>query len=455
MDSNKVMYLIFSAASAIAGALLWINYFRQIDILEKERWIHIIQALIIGYLTPTLALWAYTFLGNYGLDFNGEFFNDLFYAVACVGTVEELSKLIGVLITFQILKKHLNEPIDYLIYGGLVALGFSLRENFIYYNNYGPQIASGRTIISSLVHIINTSICIYGIYRFNLFKKGTPLINGFIGISIAIVSHGMFDFFLGQQFLGHITPIFSTIIYLIGINFWLQMISNAINFSPYFNYVKISNSRHIYRSIFSWYIIVLIISSLYLYYFQSLVNATDDIVKNISEEGFVLVTLALRASRLSINKGKYIPVKIQFPIYKTKNDDEDFNIMGYKFKIRGENEQEIYFLKFMNQQVNIQALEPKHTMIKDGLIAEITCKYFTSDNVVVYLIKTNENQTEFKNYVLKPKAISKKHANGKYPQAKFMKIDEDKTGNSSTHFRYQDLIYIEDVYIKETPHQIH
>ena len=109
----------------------------------------------------------------------------------------------------------------------------------------------------------------------------------------------------------------------------------------------------------------------------------------------------------------------------------------------------------MNQQVNIQALEPKHTMIKDGLIAEITCKYSTSDNVVVYLIKTNENQTEFKNYVLKPKAISKKHANGKYPQAKFMKIDEDKTGNSSTHFRYQDLIYIEDVYIKATPHQTH
>jgi RsiW-degrading membrane proteinase PrsW (M82 family) len=259
MLSPYQIYLIFPIVGAICGGMLWISYFKKIDILENETILDVIIAFIIGFLTPTLALWLYFGLELLGINFNEELVNDFLYSIFGVGLIEELLKLLGIFIAFKLLKKRINEPIDYLIFAGIVALGFSVRENFIYYNNYGSQIATGRTLISCLVHIINTSICVYGIYRFQLFNKGNKYLNPVIGISTAVISHGLFDFFLVQPFLGKATSFLAMGVYLIGINFWIQMINNSINFSPFFNYEKIASTTKLYKTIFFWYFIVLIV----------------------------------------------------------------------------------------------------------------------------------------------------------------------------------------------------
>ena len=187
MLDPKQIYLVFAILAAVCGAMLWIGYFRRIDILEQERIIDLVIALIIGFFTPTLALWIYYGMEVLGFNFNGEIVNDFAYSIFGVGITEEFSKLLGAIITFKILKKRINEPIDYLVFAGIVALGFSVRENFMYYNNYGAQIATGRTLISCLVHIINTSIIVYGLYRFKLFNKGNTYINSIIGIIVATI----------------------------------------------------------------------------------------------------------------------------------------------------------------------------------------------------------------------------------------------------------------------------
>ena len=227
------IYLIFPIIGAICGAILWINYFKNIDVLEPKRNTDIIIAFIVGFLTPTITLWIFHGLELFGINFNGDFINDFLYSILGVGLTEELSKLFSVLIVFKILKKRIKEPLDYLIFAGIVALGYSVRENFIYYNNYGSQVITGRTIISCLIHIINTSICVYSIYRTKIFHKGNTYINSVIGISVAVFSHGLFDFFLTQSFIGQYTPLLASVVYLIGINFWIQMINNAINISPF------------------------------------------------------------------------------------------------------------------------------------------------------------------------------------------------------------------------------
>ena len=59
MFNPQQIYIVFAILAAVCGAMLWIGYFRKIDILEHERIIDVIVALVIGYLTPTLALWIY------------------------------------------------------------------------------------------------------------------------------------------------------------------------------------------------------------------------------------------------------------------------------------------------------------------------------------------------------------------------------------------------------------
>ena len=450
MFTPQQIYIVFAILAAVCGAMLWIGYFRKIDILEHERIIDVIVALVIGYLTPTLALWIYYGLEVLGFNFNGELINDFAYSIFGVGITEEFSKLIGVFIAFRILKKRINEPIDYLVFAGIAALGFSVRENFIYYNNYGAQIATGRTLISCLVHIINTSICVYGLYRFKLFNKGNTYTNSVVGISVAIASHGLFDFFLVQPFLGIYTSLLATVVYLIGINFWLQMINNCINFSPFFNYQKISSITKLYKTIFTWYVFIVVLVFIFDYYYHDISFAIKALIASLIQEGVVLVIVALRASRLKINKRKYFPVKIQMPIHYTTNDDEDFSILGIAFKIRGENEKEFQFIQYMGIDITICPINKKLSKIQTNKRARLLKKYFLKNDVVTYLVEVYNEDAPSDIYLLKPKTRSVTMVNEKYPIASLMYY-ENPLDFQKEHetLSYKELKRIEYVYIKD------
>ena len=424
MLSSENTYLIFPIIGAVLGAMLWLSYFKRIDSLEKETNTSIIITFIIGYLTPSVSLWLYFILEILGFNFNGTLLNDFTYSILGIGLVEELSKLLGVFVTFKILKKKIDEPIDYLFFAGIVALGFSIRENFIYYNNYGSQLVTGRTLISCLVHIINTSICVYGLYRYKIFKKGNHIINGIIGVTTAIVSHGLFDFFLLEPIIGKLTPFLSTIVYLIGINFWIQMFNNCINFSPYFSYNILSKSTKLYKSVMYWYAGIIILEFCYVWYYGTISFALTSSIKNLLNEGVLLLIVALRISRLKINHLKYYPIKIQSPIYYTNNNDEDFNILGLiPLKIRGENEAEFQFMKYIGKEILIGPVSKSNSIISKEHKCKLIKKYFLKNDVASYLIdiyNINGNG-ENKLYILKPKTSSTTLIEGKYPVAMLLK----------------------------------
>lgn len=427
--------------------MLWLNYFKAIDVLEKERIIDIVAAFIIGFLTPSFSLWAYFGLEVLGFNFNGNVWNDLFYSIFGVGMVEELSKLCGVALAFYLLRKRINEPIDYLLFAGIIALGFSIRENFIYYNNYGSKIITGRTLISCLTHIINTSICVYGLYRKKLFGKGNVYINSAVAITVAVLSHGMFDFFLTQPIIGNLTPFLSSIVYLIGINFWIQMINNAINYSPFFDYHKISGITRLYKIIVWWYIALLGVEFIYACYYMGLSYAAMDVVKNVFKEGLLMLIVTLRISRLSINKRKYYPVKIQSPVYISFGGDEDFRLLGFPIKIRGESPKEFQFIKYMGKDIFISSVK-KDGMISEHRKARLLKKYFLKNEVVTYLLETVDQEGKKEVFLLKPKTSGLTYKNNTYPIAILFKYDAGLiAGQSLNAIAYKELKPLDMVYL--------
>lgn len=450
MLSPNQIYLLFPVCGAVCGALLWINFFQKIDILEPERLRDVMLAFCIGFLTPTIALWTYRGLDSIGFDFNGDLFNDLMYSIFGVGLTEELSKLLGVGIAFFLLKKRINEPIDYLIFGGIVALGFSIRENFIYYSNYGSLVITGRTLISCLVHIINTSICVYGIYRFKIFQKGNSYLNSIIGISIAVASHGLFDFFLTHQIIGFFTPFLATIVYLIGVNFWIQMFNNAINYSPFFNYTKLFSTTKLYQTILLWYGVTVVIEFAYANFYNGFDIAVSKTLANIFKEGILLTIVALRTSRLKISKRKYFPVKIQSPIYITRNGDEDYKILGIPLKIRGENEKEFRFLEYMAKDIQVCPTSKQNSIFKGNQKARLLKKYFLKNDVVAYLIEIYyQDETPNQIYLLKPKTSGITIFSGLYPIGTLMNYDNPSAfQKSQNNLSIKDLKKIEEVYLK-------
>lgn len=420
---------------------MWIDYFRKIDVFQSEKIKHLVVALFIGCFTPFISIYIYRLISLTGLDLNGDIYNDLFYTICAIGVNEELSKIIGVVIVFRLLRKHITEPIDYLVYAGVTALGFSVVENFKYFNNYGIQIISTRAFYSALVHIINTSIIVYGFYRLKLFSKGNQLGNTVFAFIVSASSHGLFDFFLMNNFLGPITPVFSTLVYLIGINFWVQMLNNANNYSQNFNYEKIHFSSTIFYRLLFWYLATLIFAIIYNMIVFDSKRALSYFFNSLSSDGLLLFIVILRASRFRIYQQKYFDVKLELPFYMTKNNDEDFKLLYLiPIKIRGESSYEYKLTTYLNKSIELFPLnEPTENPLK----VELCNKILLNDDVVVYKVKHNDED-----FYLKPKTNGETETDEDYPISGLYKAKLPGTYNENDVLNFNDLQFIRWIYVK-------
>lgn len=449
--SNDKIFLLFSAFAALVSAGMWLDYFRRIDVFEKESIIYLITALIIGGLMAYVCLFFYGILDRLGFEENGKFFNDLVYAIFGIGLNEEFSKIIGVTIALTLLRKHINEPIDFLIYAGVTALGFSMVENYHYFNNHGVRIITSRTFYSALEHIINTTIIVYGFYRYQLFKMGNPIINTVVAVILAVVSHGLFDFFLIDSITGIFTAFLSIIIYLIGINFWIQMLNNANNFSTFFDYDKIHYSKSIVSRLFVWYLITLIIAFVNNVIVMDFKFSMITLSYSIMSDGFLFFIVILRVSRFKIFKQKYFKVRLAFPFYITKNDDQDFLLpfFGTPIKIRGESYQEHILTKYLNRKVMLHPMDYNNTFIEDPRAATITNKLMLFDDVVVYTITIDGIVPKNgRILLLKPKTYGDTTFEGRYHIEGLFETDDETTKSELKTIDYKKLIFLEWVYIK-------
>lgn len=420
---------------------MWIDYFRKIDVFESEKIKHLIIALFVGCFTPFLSLGIYRLIHLTGFNLNGEFYNDLFYTVIAIGANEELSKILGVIIVFKLLKKHIAEPIDYLVYAGVTALGFSVVENYKYFNNYGIQIISSRAFYSALVHIINTTIIVYGFYRLQLFSKGNQITNTIVAFIVSASSHGLFDFFLINNFLGPVTPIFSTVVYLIGINFWVQMLNNANNYSQNFDYEKVHFSGTIFYRLLFWYMATLAFAIIYNMALFDSKHALNYFFESLRSDGLLLFIVILRASRFRIFHNKYFDVKIELPFYITRNKDEDFKLFYLiPIKIRGESSYEYKLTTYLHKKIELfkTVKEPQQP-----LEVNLSDKILLKDDIIVYKAKTDVEE-----FYLKPKTNGETETEENHPISGLYKLKSPKKLSDTDTLSFNDLLFVDWVYIK-------
>lgn len=423
---------------------MWLDYFRKIDVFEPEKIKHLVLAMLIGCGTPFISIAIYRLVDLTGLQMTGDVSNDLFYSIIIIGANEELCKILGVIVAFRLLRNYIKEPIDYLVYAGLVALGFSIVENFKYFNEYGMQIITTRAFYSALVHIINTTIIVYGFYRLKLFNRGKQLTNTLVAIGVSASSHGLFDFFLMNEFLGPYTQLFSIFVYLIGINFWVQMLNNANNFSDNFDYAKIHFSGQIFFRLLFWYLATTIFTIIYNMIVFTSERALSYFYHSLLTDGLLLFIVILRASRFRIFKQKYFTVKIELPFYYTKNNDEDFKFLWFiPIKIRGEGVFEYKLTTFLNKIIEIYPLNVKSSVVKEPVKVNLIEKLLLKDDVVVYKAMHN-NET----YFLKPKTNGETETEDDFPISGLFTLKPDKNYENPSEISYKDLLFMEWIYTK-------
>ena len=113
---------VFACAAALAGLV------HRYDRFEKEPLRMVLLALALGFVAMRLvglaedAILAYAHLTP----------EDRAQKAAIIAGIEDGAKLVAVLLIAVAFRKHINDPLDGIIYGTLVGLGAAIDESLLY-----------------------------------------------------------------------------------------------------------------------------------------------------------------------------------------------------------------------------------------------------------------------------------------------------------------------------------
>ena len=192
---------------AILPPLLIAYYVYQKDKYDKEPKRLIIKSFLFGCLAILPAIFLETI-------YDQSLFPNLFlYVFFGIALIEEGVKYFF-LKNYMYKKEEFNEPMDGIVYGVMISLGFATVENIAYvFGNEGQElrIAVMRMFTAIPLHAVCGVILGYfvGLAKFSDDKQ--PLL--FKGIFLAVLIHALYNYFiyLGQGF------IFSIIVLIVAI----------------------------------------------------------------------------------------------------------------------------------------------------------------------------------------------------------------------------------------------
>jgi RsiW-degrading membrane proteinase PrsW (M82 family) len=116
----------------------------------------------------------------------------LAYAILAIGLLEELAKFVPFMLVITRFKEF-DEPLDGIIYGSFIALGFAAVENAQYLQYVSTAEAYARGFAGTAVHIVFASIWGYYTGRALLCGRNPwPAITA--SLSFTALLHGIYDF---------------------------------------------------------------------------------------------------------------------------------------------------------------------------------------------------------------------------------------------------------------------
>lgn len=197
------MRLLIILIISLLPGILWVWFFYSQDKFEKEPFSKLAQVFLVGAISVIPAILFEMPFRNF-LTETTTLFTHLWISFFVIGLGEEFFKFIALYLAVYN-SDEFNEPVDGIIYGTTVAIGFSVVENMLYTVNYGLQVAPIRALIASLAHASFSGIA--GAYLGRAKFGDHPRIELVKGILLASFFHGLYDFILISQIISPLVAI--------------------------------------------------------------------------------------------------------------------------------------------------------------------------------------------------------------------------------------------------------
>ena len=191
------MHLLLMALAPIVTIIAYI-YFK--DKYEKEPTKLLIISFLLGaIISVIITTILYSFFNLFvPLQNKLSIWEQFKQAFFVVGFSEELSKYLIVLLYAQ-RHKEFNEPFDGIVYAVMVSMGFAATENVMYVMQSGASTALLRAFTAVPAHA--TFGILMGYFMGKAKFAPNKLFLNLCGLSLAILFHGAYDFFLFIDFV--------------------------------------------------------------------------------------------------------------------------------------------------------------------------------------------------------------------------------------------------------------
>ena len=420
------MSIIFIVIISFFISFTWLHYFKKIDLFEQEKIFHIVVTFVLGTVFPfSIYLIHYFIYQPLGIhESEDPVYNFLFYTFG-VGLLEELIKFVPVLIIIYVFKKAINEPLDYVKYICVSALGFAFGENIEYALNYGGHVLLSRSILSVPGHMFFSAIFIYGIVEFKYDKKDFFIVLKYI--FLAALAHGIYDFLLEFH-----VPFFSVAIhilfFMILISTFVNILNNCLNISPFYNPKMSVDQQMIRKYLVRYYFIIVLFILIFAAIDEGVEVALGTYLWLMIWESSILFILIVRLSRFSIIPNHKNKIRIKLPFYfNPQPNRNDFLFFFGFFTIRGESYNSHQITRLFEEHIKVIPLSVNRSYLKQ-IFEGIIEKKVHENNTVYFLLKIylDSGKQVHKYFVLTPKTDGLTHNADGNPIVALNAINHDK-----------------------------
>lgn len=296
--SLGVLTAVFGMVISFIISLVWAVFVRKLDAFETESWLPIIAVFLMSCVSLFLVFPMSNAINGFGFDLNGEVWNDFLYCCIGIGAVEELVKLIPLLIIIRF-KKIVNEPFDYIVYASVSALGFAFVENTLYIQSSELYAINGRALMASVAHMTFTSTIGYSLMIARYSKlpfKRWYVLGGFV---LASAMHGFYDFWLINPTAQSYAAL-SLLFFLLTIHFWFTLKQKAINASFFFDEAFEWNNDRLQYFLIVSLLCIWSVSVIAVGLFHGSQNAIDFAYSQAFSYGFLIFYLAFKLTRYKL-----------------------------------------------------------------------------------------------------------------------------------------------------------
>jgi RsiW-degrading membrane proteinase PrsW (M82 family) len=296
------LLLFSSIVLAFSISFVWYLYLSRVDHFEKEPIKTVLLVFILGAAFTYFVFPISDFVNQeFNFHLNGEIWNDWWYCVFGIGMVEELVKIIPVLIILKY-SKQVNEPFDYIFYGSISALGFAFIENTLYLKNSMLTAIYGRALFASVAHMFFTSIICYGLVYFKHIKVNLKGFEYPILLFVASLAHGFYDFWLINEM---VSPYYflTTFFFLASIYLWSTMINNLLNISPFYSLKFEFNKSKVKYGVVNFLITSFYFAYVMTFFLTNKSNANRLLINAWELNVFILLFLAFNLSQIELLRG--------------------------------------------------------------------------------------------------------------------------------------------------------